>query len=133
MSAYDPVIITPRLLPGVRIGDAFVSVEPTGGADRQGKPAWRWYVDAPGFEASESDLHGWGDAGEMLGTLLAFLEACAESRSYGARTGRKGENADLFSEHVGAWAEENSDEISMRRFEIEEPEESERVSEGGAR
>ena len=41
-------------------------------------------------------------------TLFSFLSACAESRAYGG-----GENADLFPEHVGQWAEENSDEIGL--------------------
>lgn len=53
------------------------------------------------------------DVSDAARTLFAFLGACAESRSYRDRNGYGGENADIFPEHVGTWAESNSDELSM--------------------
>lgn len=133
----SPVIISPRLLPGVRIDSvrwlgrdddnagaptvtetAWVSVESTDDTNRDGKPRWRYFIDLPdGTEHVGDDLHGWGDAGEMLATLLAFLDACAESRRY---SDGDGENSRLFPDDVGAWAEHVSDELGLLRLEIEE-------------
>lgn len=118
----NPVAISPRMLPGVRVGDAWLSLEPTSHADHMGKPVWSWFIDGPGIDASGDDLAGWGDAGEMLGALCSFLSACAEARSYQTRTGRVSENADLFSDAVGEWAEQNSEELSMVSLELEEGE-----------
>lgn len=115
----SPVIITPRLLPGLKIGDSFLSVEPIL-AVGSGKPRWRWHLDTPTAEHSGDDLRGWGDAGEMLAALCSFLVACAESRHYSRSTGRTGGNADLFNDAVGEWAEQYSDEISLAGLEIEE-------------
>ena len=122
MTLRDPFKISPRLLPGLFIGGAWVSLEHVGNAgDRM---VYRWYIDLPdGQEHSEADLKSGcqgADLQSMFCTLLAFLGACAESRGYSARTGREGENSDLFPEEVGAWAEEHSDEIDMIRCDIEE-------------
>jgi len=109
---HEPMIITARLLPGVRIEDAFISVEPTGNRGEYGKPVWRWFIDLPDGEFKGDDLAGWGDHKAMMETLLAFLEAAAESYP-------DGENADLFPAPVVAWAHQNSDEISILRMELE--------------
>lgn len=57
---------------------------------------------------------------EGMAILLAFLDACAESRRYSRHSGQEGENLDLFPDNVGEWAEANSDEIAMTKLEIEE-------------
>lgn len=59
------------------------------------------------------------DYGEIMGSLLSFLGACAESRTYARQTGRDGENSDLFNDECGAWAEQNSDELAMMQYELE--------------
>ena len=56
---------------------------------------------------------------EMLGTLLSFLGAAAESYDYQVRTDEPGENLDLFTPPVVEWAYQNSDELSMLAYEIE--------------
>lgn len=105
------VQISSRLMPGIPIGGAWIQAEPTNETDRMGKPTWHWVIDLPdGKEFEGTDLAGWGNAEEMLRTLCSFLSACAESRSYG---GGEGENSDLFPDAVGAWAEENSDELDV--------------------
>jgi hypothetical protein len=63
---------------------------------------------------------GGGSLQEGFASLLAFLEAAAESYRYQFHTGRQGENVDLFPAEVIAWAYQHSDEIGMLRWAIEE-------------
>lgn len=117
------VLITPRLLPGIQVSGAWISLEPVNRQDGMGKPLWRWYVDLPdGTEHSGKDLAGWGDAGEMLASLVGFLGACGESVAYGRRSGRKGELEDLFPPAVAEWADGASDELATLGCELEEEE-----------
>lgn len=127
MTLHEPFQITPRLLPGLKIGSAWVSLEHVG-YTHDGRDRYRWYVDLPQDETgdreySESDLRS-GVQGatyqQMFGTLLVFLSACAEGRRYQDGTGRMSENADLFPDEVGQWAEEHSDEIDSLLYTIEE-------------
>ena len=121
MILHPPFLIGSRLLPALRIGDVWVSLEHIGCADS--RMVFRYYLDGPDWCHEDSDLRS-GCQGatlqKMFGTLLAFLSACAEGRQYQTRTGRKSENGNLFPERVGQWAEENSDEISSLWVEIEE-------------
>ena len=55
--------------------------------------------------------------------LIIFMDdAAAESRHYRERTGRKGENEDLFPPRIVDWIVDNLDEIVMLRLEIGESE-----------
>jgi hypothetical protein len=63
-------------------------------------------------------------ARETLGSLLSFLGAAAESYAHTIGKYRgwpedKGENGDLFSEHIVEWAHQNSDELAMLQSDIE--------------
>lgn len=113
MILHPPTMITARLLPGVRVGNAFVSLEPTCNTDSRGATKWRWYIDIGNREFQGDDLSGWGGTQEMLENLLAFLGAAAESFP-------NGENADLSPAPVVEWAHQNSDELSMLACELEE-------------
>lgn len=124
MKLYPPFIITPRLAPGLSVGDAFISFE-----------SGRFVIDLPDgseyvvtdFRFPASRIAGETDEDRLakgFAAILSFLSACAESRAYAARTGRTGENADLWPENVGEWAESCSDELDMLRLEIEESETS---------
>ena len=116
----NTVEISPRLMPGVRVGDTWISVDPTTETDHCGKPIWNWYIDSREFgEYEGSDLAGWGNAGEMLGTMLTFLGAFAEAVNYETRTGRETENSDLFPDGLKEWATLNSGEIDMVRYDLE--------------
>lgn len=115
-----PVFISSRLAAAVDVAGATVSVEPTGRADRHGKPEWKWYLDVDGAEHSGAELWGWGGSAEMLKTLLAFMGACGESVNYRARTGRGGDNADLFPPAVAEWCAAHDDELSAVGFELAE-------------
>lgn len=115
-----PMLITSRLMAGVRIGDVEISITPSSGRDHYGKTVWHWYVDGEGLEASGDDLAGWGDHRKMMGAMLSFLSACGEGLSYQERTGRESENADLFPRDVASWCATHADELAILGLEIEE-------------
>lgn len=131
MILHPPIEITARLLPGVRIGQAFLSIEYAAPAWDKEFSGWRtryrYHIDLPdGFECSSDDLKsGLGHHGLLqgLGDLLCFLEACGESYGWWLRHGRngeRGENQDLFPPQVAEWAYQNSDELALVRSEIEQ-------------
>ena len=118
MKLHTPFEISPRLNPAIRIQDAHSC-------------AWLSYdgdfiLDLPsGSEHLVSDFRaGRGSSLQsQFSAVLAFLGACAESRSYAERQGKnamEGENSDLFPPEVGAWAQQMSNEISLLELEIEE-------------
>jgi hypothetical protein len=126
MVINSPCMITSRLLPGLRIGDATISIE-YGDETRDGRQGYRWYIDlADGREFSGDDLAsgvGGGSLQSGLESLLSFLGACGESYAYDVRRGGDGtggENSDLFPAAVAEWAAQNSDELSMAALELEE-------------
>ena len=122
MKLQAPVIITPRLMPGVRVADSFVSIE-CDNYTRDGRQAYRYHIDTPTFEYSGGDLKsgvGNGTLQSGLASLLAFLGAAAEAYSYTMRTGRESDNSDLFPAHVTEWAYQHSDELSMIGCELDE-------------
>ena len=120
MLLKSPVMITARLMPGVKIGDAFVSIEYSDCAGRDGRTRYRWFVDlSDGREFTDDDLQsgcGGGSLQAGLESLLSFLGAFAESW----RRGPGGDNGDLFPEGLHEWATQNSDEIGMLAIELEE-------------
>lgn len=120
MKLTSPFQISARLAPAVQIGGAWLSFD-----------SGRFVLDLPdGSEHVVKDFNfprcrtaGATDESTLqdgFGAMLSFLGACAESRAYASRTGRAGENADLFPDNVGQWAESASDEIAMLGCEIEE-------------
>ena len=119
MRLSEPFQIGPRLLPALRVGDAWVYLEHTHVAGAYGKPAFRWTIDlADGSEFSEADLCGWEGLQGMFGSLLCFLSAAAES--WDEDPDERGENADLFPPAVVVWARGVVDELDCLRLDIEE-------------
>jgi hypothetical protein len=121
MKLTSPVIITPRLLPGLHIGDTFVSIE-FGNETSDERIRYHYYLDGPDWSHESDDLTsgvGGGSLQEGLSSLLSFLGAFAEAIQY-STNGRESENLDLFPEHVRDWASANSDEIGMLSCELEE-------------
>jgi hypothetical protein len=111
-------------MPGVQIGKAFISLDNGGGISSDNRTIYRAYIDLPDGTAHEiTDLRsgcGGGGIQEGLESLLSFLGAAAESYQYRMRTGRTGENEDLFPPAVVEWAAENADEIGMLQCDLEE-------------
>ena len=123
MRLRDPFLITARLMPGVLVGGAFISLG-IGPRNQEGRVVYECYIDLPdGFEHEVTDFHsgvGGGSVQSGMENLLGFLEAAAESYGYRMRTGNGGENEHLFPLAVVQWAHENADEISVLRCIIEE-------------
>lgn len=118
----EPFFISSRLLPAVKVGGTTVSIEYAGDRLPDGRVPYRYFLDFPdGTEHVGEDLKSGAFGGTLrqgMESLLAFLEACGESRN--PRYGDHGENADLFPESIGDWAYQNSDEITSVRLWIEE-------------
>lgn len=124
MTLNSPFIITPRLLPGVQVGDGLISIE-YARSDRDGRTVYRYHIDIPGHEYSGTDLRSGCQGGSLqdgMESLLTFMGACGESYRYAMRTGRQGENTDLFPPAIAEWCYRHSDELSMLALEIEESE-----------
>ena len=123
MELSSPTIITSRLMAGVRVDDAEISIE-YDGTNHEGRTRYRYWIDIKGEpECTDNDLHsgvGGGDLNNGLRSLLSFLSACGESVAYARQTGRTGENDGLFPKHVAAWCDANSDELTMLGIEVEE-------------
>lgn len=110
----QPFIITARLLPGVRVGDSYISIK-TNGRNREGRTEYVVYFDTPEFEYTDSTLCSGcqgGDFEEGMESLLSFLMACVES-------GEDGDNTDLFPAHVREWAEEHVSDLQILQMDIE--------------
>ena len=125
MTVKAPFIITPRLLPGLQVGGAFISLDWSGrpGSDA-GRVRLRWYIDlADGQEFHDDDLQSGACSfswQSMFGALLDFLSAAGEGYRFRMSTGRESENEHLFPVAVVEWAYQYSDELSLLAWEIEE-------------
>lgn len=124
MELKDPFLITSRLMAGVKVGEAYISLGYSQRTD-EGRMNYGCYIDLPdGREFEVTDLNsgvGGGGIQEGMTSLLSFLSAAADSYGFEQRNpGTKGECTDLFPLPVVEWAYENSDEISSLEHEIEE-------------
>jgi hypothetical protein len=124
MIVRKPLCITPRLMPGLEIGGGWVSIAYAHRSGREGRTRYRYAIELPDATEHEGDdlqsgCRG-GNLQEGLESLLSFLMTCAESYAYRLRTGRAGDNIDLFPEAVAEWAYEHSDELSTLAHEMAE-------------
>ncbi len=114
-------MITGRLLPGLQIGKATISIE-YADKTQDDRQAYRWYIDLPEEEFTNDDLasgFGGGTLQEGLESLLSFLGAFAE----GWRNSddfHRCENCDLFPIGLRNWAIENADEFPVMENWLEE-------------
>lgn len=124
MQLNEPFKITPRLLPGLRIGDAWLHLEWAKRPGDGGRMRYQWTIDLEdGSEFTGDDLQtgaGGGTLQDGFSSLLGFLGAAADSYAYQMRTGRAGETMDLFPAPVVEWAYQNSEEITLLEMEIED-------------
>lgn len=119
MKLHDPFIIAPNLEPGLKIGDAYVTLEYSNRPHPEGRQryAWTWMHIPTGAMASGDDLASGCGGGTLIqgfDSLLSFLSAFAEARD------TESENHDLFPESMREWAEQNGDEIAMLQLELED-------------
>lgn len=128
MKLHSPFIITPRLLPGLSIGGATLSITYSHHPGDNERTRYQWFIDlAPGEKFSGEDLQsgcGGGNLQQGMESLLSFLGASAESYRYKMDWDKltPDSNASLFPRPVVEWAYQNSDEISILLCEIEESE-----------
>ena len=115
MKLYPPFIITSRLCPGLRLGNATLSLT---GVDQssENRDVATFVIDTPdggNFEDSvRSGVGGFKGSVEAFESFLSFLLAAAESLEYEQRNpGMTGENTDMFPRHVVEWAADNKSEI----------------------
>ena len=117
MKLHPPFAISPRLCPGLRIGNGWLSCDKDG-----------FVLDAPEF--GEYRIPGFRPGAAtrghlMFSAILGFLGASAESYRYRGLDWSKvteDDNAAMFNRAVVEWAYGNSDEIGMLEYEIEESE-----------
>ena len=126
MILHSPLIITSRLMPGLKIGDGFISLGYSA-RSRDNRMVYQVWIDLPDSEHEVTDLRsgcGGGGIQDGLANLLGFLGAAAESRQYRERNGGTeidpNGNEGIFSPAVVDWASENSDDISDIAYELEE-------------
>ena len=120
-----PLTISTRLLPALQVGDGWISLDGIGWNPADDRHTCRFVFDLPSG-ASVDDQLQMPDFGldrdertrAAFESLLSFLSAAAES--YAANMDFSGENADLFAEPIVEWAYQNSEEISMLAYELEE-------------
>lgn len=123
-----PLIITSRLMPGIRVGDGTVHAE-VYSFEPDGRANLRYVIDYPGGEYIRADVSVgpmYADdptaiVREGIRTVLSFLSAEAEQYAGSGQMGTA-VPADgwLFSAEVAEWAYLNSDEISMAEIELDE-------------
>lgn len=117
MILHPPFIITGRLLPGLKIGDGFLSAD---GAI--------FYLDTPGFEYEINDFHPGAarNLQDWFPSMLAFMEDAADSRHYRESQGAEfdEDNCDscenLFPPHVVDWIVANEDDIGCYRMDLDD-------------
>lgn len=120
----QPLCITPRLLPGCRIGEAWISIEYS--ESTLGRQYYRWYIDLDidntiGQVFADNQLCSGANGGtlqEGLESLLGFLRAFAEAwanRTYGTN-----DSMSLFRAELADWAIENEEEIACLECDLQE-------------
>jgi hypothetical protein len=121
MELTSPVIITPRLLVGLHIGQSFLSIDYAGSED--GRQKYIIHIDTPDWEYSTDDLRsgvGGGNLQEGLASTLAFLSSAGEAYRYSLQLKTPNDDEQIFPPNVCKWAYQNSDELSMLEYELEE-------------
>lgn len=125
MILNSPFLISARLMPAVRIADAFISIEYASRPGDESRVRYQYHIDAEKLTFTGDDLqsgngNGSGDLQSGMECLLSFLGAAADAYAYKLRSGRDSENADLFPADVVSWAHQNSEEICLAQLEIAE-------------
>ena len=116
MKLHNPIIITPRLMAGVRVGDTFISID-YDGREPDGRTRYWYAIDAPDFEYEDNDLQSGCQGGNLqdgLVSLLCFLGSAGEGADY------EPDEDDLFRQNIMAWCHDNYDELTSLQCEIEE-------------
>lgn len=111
MILKSPVMITARLLPGVKIDKTYISIEYITKRNFEGRTEYRVHIDHPEFtytdESTMSGCQG-GTLQEGLSTFLNFLSYSGETDS----------ESMMFPENVTEFARQFSEEIGMMGYDL---------------
>ena len=111
MIIKPPFCITPRLLPGIRIGGAWLSVDYAKEQNQQYR-TYVYYLDFAGKEFTGTcNSPNYYGLQKGLETLLNFLGVFEIAVRYNKATGHKSEELELFPKELANWAMENNTEI----------------------
>ncbi len=133
MKLLPPFIISSRLAPALRIGDATLSLLGTDVVASDG-PGVRIlgarigatlvldFADGTEYECSDlsSGCGGFASVVDIFESFLSFLSAAAEARRFTERTGRESDNGDMFPPHVMQWASDNMYAIEEAQCELQD-------------
>lgn len=122
---HQPMMITARLLPGVRVGDnSYISVKHVGYTD-DNRERWEYHIDTPDWEFSANDfasgVRGKMDPEEVVEALISFLCAAAERYRYDmlSKPVYIHEEDHLFPLHVTEWAYMNDSELQSLQCDLQ--------------
>ena len=122
MTLESPVFITSRLLPGVKIGDATISISYAISVG-DGRTRYTWYIDGEdNYECDDLQCAPGSTLQDGLETLLSFLGAFADANAFRKVHGINCENIDLFPAELADWAVENVDKFTELQSELQEKE-----------
>jgi hypothetical protein len=114
MILHDPFIITARLLSGIKIGDAVLSLDTDMSISE----------DAKDFSYSDSNLQsgvcGFASLVEVFETMISFMEAAGEAVRFNMSSAHESDNSDLFPPNVMDWCYENADELYMLSCDLQD-------------
>lgn len=122
LTLRPPLIITARLLPGVRFETFTISVDPVGWEvfiDFHGEAEGTETIHVTDFRPGRLPLDDSEAVRKAMGAFLSFVSAYVEALDYADRTGRKPENETLFPERFAEWAILETDEITFTSLELE--------------
>lgn len=107
----------------IYIAGATIDLVRCPGRTSDNRERFAYAITLPDFagEFHGDDLHsavGGCSFRDAAKSLLSFLSACGESYAHEMRTGKKGENYNLFPLAVAEFAYANSDEIAMASEEM---------------
>ncbi len=133
MKLLTPFIISARLAPALKIGDATLSLIGTDARPssepgamilgaRIGATLVLDFPDGTEFECDdlESGCGGFGSVVDIFETFLSFLSAAAEARNFKARTGITSDNDAMFPERIMQWAADNADDIGAAQCDLQD-------------
>lgn len=133
MKLLAPFIISARLAPALKVGDATLSLVGTDvrsstepgtsilGA-RVGATLVLDFADGTEYICSglSSGCGGFGSAVDIFESFLSFLGAAAEARRFTERTGIESDNGDMFPPAIMQWASDNLPAIECAQCDLQD-------------
>lgn len=111
MTLHPPFCISSRLLPAIKVGDVYISIDYAKRPGQDGRVRFKYYIDAPTWEHEDDDLQApRGDLQDGMAALLDFL-------FYDGGTPHHDET---FPKHIGEWACCHLDELEALQLELSE-------------